>query len=103
MRGVDFEADGKVWTLRYGINALCALEGLTGRKAMDVLAGLDGDSMQMADFRTVFQAGITEKISGDAAGDIIDAIGIPMAADLLGKAVKLAFPDAVPGEAQAEA
>lgn len=103
MVGVDFDVDGKIYTLRYGLNALCSLERQTGRKALEIFRTLDGDHLEMQIFRAVVQAGLSQKMPEDAVGDLIDAVGFQKMADLLSQAVRLAFPDAAPGEASAEA
>lgn len=100
MRGVEFEAGGKVRSLRFGINALCALEKQTGRKVGDIFQSLEGD---LTLFRAVVKAGCgPERLTDDQVGDLIDEIGLVKSADLLKQAFAEAFPQATPGEAQAE-
>lgn len=101
--GIDFEAQGKVFTLRYGFNALCSLEQQTGRKALEIFRSLNGDDLDLRMFRTVVKIGLGGKLADEKVGDIIDDVGIKRIADLLGQAVRLAFPEGEPGEAQAEA
>lgn len=101
--GVDFEVGGRVRTLRYGLNALCNLEQQTGRKALEIFRSLDGDQMEIRVFRSVVQAGLSEKLTAEDVGDLIDEVGIQNMAEILGRAVRLAFPDATPGEVEAGA
>lgn len=100
---VTFEANGQVWRMRFGINALADMEERTGLSVNEVFAALDGNAVRVSMLRTVVQAGLSRH-HGDLTtvqvGDLIDEIGLVKMAELLGEAVKGAFPDAV-GEAKA--
>lgn len=92
---VDFSADGEDYILVLDFNALCDLES-------DYPGIMDG-SFEMKSpraVRKVFQVGLSKHhsdISEIAAGEIIQSIGIPEAAELVGKAFKASFPEAAKG------
>lgn len=103
-RGIDFEAGGGVWTLRFSFNALCAIEAATGRPAIEVLRSVDTVAADFTLFRTVFQCGLTGKVPAVEVGELIDEIGIRRAGALFGQAIALAMPgETASGEPPAEA
>ena len=103
-RGVDFEAGGAVWTLRFSFNALCAIEAATKRPALEVLRSVDDGSADLTLFRTVFQCGLTRQATAVEVGELIDEIGIRRAGALFGHAIALAMPgESAAGEPPAEA
>lgn len=98
---VGFSVDETDYTLRYSTNALCAMEDALdlGVNAVALLLA-DPSQVRMRIVRAVFWAGLTDRhpeISQADAGDIISAIGIPKALDLLGRAFALAFPEVKDG------
>lgn len=102
-REVSFEASGKVWTLRFGVNAIADLEERFDKPISAIFAEIDGRAPRIGTFRTLVQAGLTERLTDTAVGDLMDEVGLARMGDLLGSAVKAAFPDASAGEAPAEA
>ena len=91
---VPFKACNADWTLVLDFNALCAMETELGITADMMGERLSGSA---ATIRSVFRIGLAAK-HGDMtdleAGRLIGDIGIKDAAELLAKALKLAFPDA---------
>lgn len=86
---VGFTAGGAERVLRLNINALCEIEDRLGRPAMDVFAEMQS-SVRVTSLRAIFACGAG--VSEQEAGEMIDEIGIGRAAELLGEAVKRAFP-----------
>lgn len=90
---VSFEAGGIRHTLRYGINELCRLED---RLNIDVaaLGKKMAAGLNMRTLRTIFACGLSADLADDAAGAIIDAVGLQRAGELVGEAMQAAFPSA---------
>lgn len=101
MKGtVAFTAEGQGYTLLLDFNALCDLS----EELPDLMSG----GQELTDprkIRTVFHAGLKRHhpdVSLENAGDIIQAVGVATAAELLGKAFEASFgsevgkPDAGP-------
>ena len=84
---VTFEAKGESWKLAYPINSIIALEDALGVK-------VDALDQSIRTVRTVFWAGLLahNEVSEHEAGELIDAIGLPKAAELTGAAFTQAFP-----------
>jgi len=93
---VSFDAAGKTWTLRFGTNAICALETALGMGFAAALALLsDGTKVRVATIRSLVWAGLSgahDDLTEEQAGELIDAIGIAKAGTLISEAVTLAFP-----------
>lgn len=98
---VAFTANGKMWTLKFGANAFATMErrfGVKLAKLGDILADVGA-----ADLISLVAIGLKKyhpEITEDAAGDLIDDIGLIEAGKLIGEAINLAVPT---GEAAAEA
>jgi hypothetical protein len=94
-RGVEFEAGGTRHTLRFDVNALCALEAEFGCTVEDVAKRLSPEQgmPRMTDIRAAFRAGLgVEGMTHVQAGEIMSEVGIHAAAQLIGEALGLAFP-----------
>lgn len=91
---VPIEAGGRDLELRFTTNALCRIEEKTGRAFGEIAAGLSGN-VRISDLRVMFWAG-ANLASLDEAGEVIDGLGIKHAVELMGEAIKAAFPDAEP-------
>jgi hypothetical protein len=94
--GVSFEAGGVSRTLRFSTNAFCDLEDRTGVGINDIVVQLKSKPT-MTFIRACFWAGLRghdATITLEAAGDVVDALGLAQAATLLGEAVSAAFPTA---------
>lgn len=103
MLGVDFEAQGRRLTLRYSFKALKALEAASGKPATEALAGIGAGGIDLGLLATVFQCGLVERLTAEEVEDAIDAIGVQRAAELIGAAVRDAFPGAEGGAGEAAA
>jgi hypothetical protein len=101
---VDFEASGKTWTIRYTANALCEMEDALGQKTGAIIGQMQGaDGVSLKTLRAIFWAGLRgggQKVSIEAAGDVMDAVGIPAVTELIGRGFERAFPGAESGEAE---
>lgn len=98
---VSFEADGKTWTMKIGTQAMCEIEGATGKTIGEVGNLLGNEkTASMTLMRAVFWGALQHHHSGlslkDAAG-LIDEIGGAEAGALIGKAFEAAFPKAKEG------
>ncbi len=95
---VSFRADDKEWVLRYSTNALCEMEDLFGKSAIEVAQSLDSEAgVSLKDLRAVFYCGLTDRhedISEKRAGDLIDDIGMEAVGPLIAEAFLAAFPSA---------
>lgn len=103
MLGVEFEAQGRRLALRYSFKALKALETEAGRPATEALAGIGAGGIDLALLATVFRCGLVERLTGEQVEDVIDEIGVQRAAELIGAAVRDAFPGAEGGAGEAAA
>lgn len=92
---VAFKADGKDYAIRFGMNEMAAAEesfGLPFGEVIEKLSVEDGRSAKFSDMRLLFAAGVG--VEPKIAGDIMDAVGIARASELLGEAIRAAFPQA---------
>lgn len=91
---VAVEALGKVFTLQFSINALCALEAELGtNEAMDIQA-LIGERPSVTVLRTLFWAALIENHAGTSkedAGKIMDALGLMQSAEIMTRALVMAM------------
>lgn len=96
---VAFEADGKSYTLRYSIDAICALETASGKGVVALVGDLlNPATMSLTLARKVLWAGlqdahpeITEKDAGEL---IVHAGGLGKIVSLFNDAFATAFPEA---------
>jgi len=90
-----FEVEGKNYTLCYSTNALCEMEGALDVSISEIGAMLgDVGKMKMKTVRAVLWAGLTDRHAGitiKQTGEIVDAISMPRAIELIGEAFKLSF------------
>ena len=114
-----FTALGQEWTIRFDFNAICEIEEQTGTKFMVTAApflGLIGlgemDSeaglaaiAQRVDFANLRQLlfwalqGAHEDIEIRTAGEIVSAIGLPRAVEIIARALVKALPTGTEGDA----
>lgn len=100
---VRFEAGGATHLLKYGINALCALEDEFDCSIQEIgskLSGSEGRPVRIKDLRSIFRAGLIEgwpdgEPSHIEAGQLFDQLGMRDAERVIGEAFVAAFPDAV--------
>lgn len=94
---VQFSAGGKNYTLRFSIDAICALEGETGRGIVALISELqDPDKMSLRLARQVLWAGLQEhhpELTVKEAGELIPkAGGMLKVMETFGAAFSAAFP-----------
>lgn len=95
---VAFEADGKRYTMRFSVNALCMLEQETGRgfpKLVEDLANIEKVSLTL--LRQLLWAALQEEHKGITvmqAGELIAAAGgMNVILNKITDAIQLAFPE----------
>ncbi|MGR3452878.1 hypothetical protein [Pseudooceanicola sp.] len=91
---VSFEADGETLTLRLGTNAMARYQDAAGETVQDAFKALEGATFDIVRVRRLFWVALPKGMTEEDAGDLIDIIGIDVAAEKLGEAVIAAFPDA---------
>lgn len=102
---VPFEAEGRARFLRLTTNAQVRYQERAGETLVDAIVAMQGEGSQgdMLRLRRLIWAGMGhEGLSEDAAGDLIDEIGLAEASRLLGEAIRAAFPEAAKAEAEPE-
>ncbi|MFN3315164.1 MAG: GTA-gp10 family protein [Hyphomonas sp.] len=87
---IRFEADGTGHALRLGTNQLAEAEDAFGLPINAIIQRMQGKDVKVFDLRRFFAiaAGVPET----EAGDLMDAVGIDRAGELLGEAMAAAFP-----------
>lgn len=90
---VDFTFDGKVYHLRFDINAMCEIEEDFGEGIIKVAQRLDDEGKQkISDIRKVFYRGLSECDDEEKAGAIMTALGVTESVKLIALAFHAAFP-----------
>lgn len=94
---VELEAGDQVYTLRFSTNTICSLEDELGM-GINEIGGLLSDpaNFRISTLRAIVKACLTETVTTEKSGDIIDQAGFGPVGDAIGKAFAAAFPDAVP-------
>ncbi|NQZ76473.1 MAG: hypothetical protein HRT61_10245 [Ekhidna sp.] len=116
---VALNALGRDLTLKFSTNALCELEDLTDRSAIEIFQSMENGNVKISTMRNIIYAGLMhnkglfDKIDNGLSdaeyeirlirilskvGKIIDEVGFSNIAEKVGEAVSLAFPDAEDGE-----
>ena len=91
---VGFEVDGEAKVLAYDIEALCLLEDRLDMSVSKIATTL-GDDPRLGFLRVVFWAGLQAhhpKTTVKEAGEMIGALKLDRAAELIGEAIVAAFP-----------
>lgn len=94
---VALEADGQTYTLSFSVNAICELEEVLDKPIGQIMGALQGDGVSMKTVRWLVWAGLQdhhEDVDEKKAGRIATEIGVTETLSQVGKALKLAFPDA---------
>lgn len=92
--GVRFEADGKEYQLRFSTNAMVAFQEDGGDPLLTGVTALEADPANTVLLRQIFWAGLSDQsLSKEDAGDIMGAVGQKEVFDLIGAAIKAAFPE----------
>lgn len=97
MRGVEFEAGGKVRVIKFSSNNICRAEKHFGMTFSRILRTLNemGADIDFTFVRALFAKGLGDNVTEEEAGDVIDEIGgVTAAAEKIGAAIADAFPDA---------
>lgn len=103
---VALVALSKEWILKFSTNALCELEDLTGKSAIEVANSMNDESkVTMKLLRQIVFAGLSENNPSptiEDAGNIIDSVGFDVIGPKIAEAFILAFPAPEDGEAPNE-
>ena len=97
MKGtVEFEADGKAYSMRLSTNAQVRYQRAAGETFLDGLTAVQENPSDLERLRRLIWASMShaDNLTEDAAGDIMDEIGIEVAIAKLSEAVTAAFPKA---------
>lgn len=97
---VDLVAGGKTYTLRMSLNAVAEIEELLDKGINDIAAMVrDPADFRIGTWRVLLWGSLREfhKVTLEEAGEIMGAAGIDLVVDVVGEAMKLAFPDAKEG------
>jgi len=98
---INFEADGQPHSLRLGTNQMADAEDAFGQSINAIVQKLQGANVRIGDLRKFFA--IAAGLPDQEAGDVIDAIGMERAGELLGQAVQAAWPEPEKGAAAGNA
>lgn len=96
---VDLEVEGKVYTLRFSIDDICAVEDKLGRGFVAITASLsDPEKLSLSVIRGLLWGGLRSQHPGMTllmAGDLMQrAGGVMKVLPVLTEALKRSFPDA---------
>lgn len=98
---VSFEASGKLWTMKFGNNALCEIEALTGKSMGEVLQLLGNEkTASITMMRAMLWGALQEHhegISPKECSTLIDEIGMNVIGPKIGEAFAKAQPKAKEG------
>jgi hypothetical protein len=105
---VAFEADGKPYTIHFGIDELCQIEtAYNGKSVVEILADVEQEAksgkLSVTRVRKIFAIGVG--LSEQDVSPVINDLGLEKSFQLLGEALRLAFPDpsGEPGKPKAAA
>ena len=89
---VIFEAQGQSWTFKLGTNAQVLLESKVGMPMSKFLQAEKLSELGATDIRLIFWAGLfrQHQLTEDAAGDLIDELGIERVGEIFKEAVEAA-------------
>lgn len=87
---INFEVDGEGYSLRLGTNQLAEAEEAFGLPINAIIKKMQGDDVKVFDLRRFFA--IAASLPATEAGELMDAVGIDRAGELLGEAMAAAFP-----------
>lgn len=96
---IRFEAGGTTHALRLGTNQLALAEETFGLPINAIVQRMQGKDVKVTDLRRFFA--IAAGASETEAGDLMDALGIDRAGELLGAAMTAAFPPPEKGAGKA--
>lgn len=96
--GVNFDALGKPWELRFTTNAICRIEERSGKSLEAVLADTTEPGKRTLAYRLLLWAGIGGATL-ETAGDIMDDLGLVEVDRIISAALRAAFPPREEGDA----
>jgi len=95
---VALQVGDRAYTLSFSVNALCELEDLLGQPVAQIALSLnDPGNVRMSTVRALVWAALRDHHDETAlkeAGQIATEAGVPACMEAIGKAFKLAFPEA---------
>lgn len=93
---VEFEADGKAYTMRLSTNAQVRYQRASGETFLEGITAVQDNPSDTERLRRLIWAGMShvDGLTEDAAGDVMDALGIEESIAKLGEAVNAAYPKA---------
>lgn len=95
---VSFEANGSVHSLAFTMNNMVRYQDASGETLLAACASMERDPGNMARLRRMFWAGLGDPtMTEDAAGELMDALGMGECIGLIAKAAEAAFPQAEAG------
>lgn len=100
---IEIEAEGELYRLRFTTNAMARYQDRAGETVTQAFRALDAggqsEDLDAIRLRRLFWAALSSEheVSEEEAGDVMDALGIQMAAQRLGEAIRAAFPEASSG------
>jgi hypothetical protein len=92
---VDLSHDGKTYTLKFSINALCELEDAMGLRFDEIFSALGERSMSMNELRSMLWGALRDNhpdIEKKVVGEIIEGMGVVKAISLVHEVITSAFP-----------
>jgi hypothetical protein len=96
---VGFEAAARTWSLRYTTNRICAIEAETGRSIIALAHTLEDETqISVRLLRALFRGGLSQPVTDEEAGELIDALGLARAVELICAAFMAAVPQVDGGE-----
>lgn len=97
---VTIAAGGETYRLAFTTNAMCEVEGATGKSINTTLAEMSNpEKVGIRDLRLLLWASLIEHhpdITIRDAGRICDELGAQAVGDVIGRVVEIAFPPADP-------
>jgi hypothetical protein len=93
---VEFELNGTVYTMRISTNAQVRYQRAAGETFLTGLAAIEKSPSDTERLRRLVWAALShvDDLTEDAAGDIMDDLGIEVAIGKLSEAVAVAYPKA---------
>ena len=105
LRGdIPFEAAGETYTLKFGINEMCALEEQLDMPVGQIGAELQRSGLRLTFLRSMFQIGLTghhPELTTTDVGQLMEELTLPVVGEKVLAAFAAAFPKAEDAKAPA--
>lgn len=88
---VEFEADGTAYVMAFTTNAMVRYADAAGESLVEGFQKVETGGLDVRRVREMFRVAVTPAVTAEEAGDLIDALGLKSAIDLLGRAARAAF------------